>query len=211
MSCSRLVLPTLILALALSLASCSSREDVVLAEFRDQTITVAQFEKAYSVVKPKFLPKATGVEGHKEFLTTMLNKGVMAYKADELGYDKDPAVVEGMETYRPMALQVAFMKFRIDDLNEVTEEQVREHYRNKGSKVSVKQILVDTPDQAEEVYQLLVNGADFESVCREFSRGPDAEQGGRVLDVTYGNYAAKLQKVIFEQPIGGIAEPIWSQ
>jgi len=208
---SRAVLSGLLVVLALSLLSCSSREDAVLAEFGDQTVTVAQFEKAYQTVKPTYLPKATGVEGYKEFLNTMLNKEVMAHKADQLGYDRDPAVVEGMEAYKEMAYQVAYLKFRIDDMVKVTEEQIREHYRNKGAKVSIKQILVDTPDESEEIYQMVKEGADFETVCKEYSKGPDAEQGGRVLDVTYGNYAPNLQRQIFAQPIGGITEPIWSQ
>jgi len=211
MKISKTVLAGLTLVMAVSLVSCSGREDTVLAEFQDETITVAEFEKAYRVVQPKFLPIATGVEGYKEFLNTMLNKEIMAYKADELGYDKDPAVVEGMEAFKGMALQVALMKFSIDDLNEVTDEQIREHYRNKGSKVAVKQILVDTPDEAEEVYQQLVDGADFESVCRQYSQSPDAESGGDVHDVTYGNYAPDMQQEIFKQPIGGITRPIWSQ
>ena len=211
MKFSRAALPGLLLVLTISLVSCSKREDTVLAEFGDKSITVGQFEKAYRTVQPRYLPQAAGVEGYKEFLTTMLNKEVMAYKADELGYDKDPAVVEGLDAYKNMAYQLAYVKFRIDDMNEVTEEQIREHYRNKGSKLKIKQILVDTPDEAEEVYQELLNGADFESVCKEYSKGPDAEQGGRILDVTYGNYAPNLQRPLFALPIGGVTEPIWSQ
>jgi parvulin-like peptidyl-prolyl isomerase len=208
---SRTVLAGLLLVTIVSLVSCGKREDTVLAEFGDKTITVGEFEKAYRTVQPKYLPKATGVEGYKEFLTTMLNKEVMAYKADQLGYDRDPAVVEGMDAYKGMAYQVAYLKFRIDDMNEVTEEQVREHYRNKGAKLKVTQILVDTPDEAEDVHQKLLNGADFESMCKEHSKGPDAEEGGRILDVTYGNYAPYLQRELFSLPIGGITEPIWSQ
>jgi len=211
MKFSRAVLAGLLLVMAVSLVSCTSREDVVLAEFGDESITVAQFEKAYRTVKPIYLPKASGVEGYKEFLNTMLNKEIMAYKADLLGYDRDPSVVEGMEAYKGAALKIGYLKFRIDDMNKVTEEQVREHYRNRGAKVSIKQILVDTPDEAEDVYQMLLDGADFESVCREFSKGPDADQGGRVLDVKYGSYIPTLQRNIFKQPIGGITEPIWSQ
>jgi len=211
MKISKTVLAGLSLVMAVSMVSCSGREGTVLAEFKDETITVAKFEKAYRVVQPQFLPRATGVEGYEEFLNTMLNKEIMAYKADELGYDKDPTVVEGMETFRTMALQVALVKFTVDDLNKVTEEQIREHYRNKGSKVSIKQILVDTPDEAEEVYQQLVDGADFETVCRQFSQSPDAASGGDIHDVTYGNYAPDMQEELFKLPIGGITRPIWSR
>ena len=89
MKTSKTVLAALGLVLAVSLISCSGREDTVLAEFKDKTITVAEYEKAYSVVKPQYLPRATGVEGHKEFLNTMLNKATAALvrHLKELGYN----------------------------------------------------------------------------------------------------------------------------
>ena len=84
---ARALILGLILPAAVLLTSCTKREDVTIAKYADKEITVGEFEKAYAVVNPEYLPKAKGVEGHKEFVTTMINKGVMAYKADELGYD----------------------------------------------------------------------------------------------------------------------------
>ena len=46
----------------------------------------------------------------------------------------------------------------------VSDEEMREHYRNKGATLTVKQILLDTPDEAEEIYQMLIDDGDFESV-----------------------------------------------
>jgi hypothetical protein len=125
MNVSRTVHAGLILVLAVSVLSCSKREDAVLAEFKDKVITVGDFEKAYSTVQIKFLPKVAGVEGYEEFLNTMVNKDVMAYKADELGYDKDPTVVEGLAAFKGMGLQVAYVKHTVDAMNKVTEEQMR--------------------------------------------------------------------------------------
>ncbi|HEU4364535.1 MAG TPA: hypothetical protein VFT13_03630, partial [Candidatus Krumholzibacteria bacterium] len=84
------VAPLLGLGLIASIAvtGCSKREELKLVEFRDRSITMGQFETAYAKVDAQFLPHATGFEGKKEFLTTMLNREVMAAKADELGYDK---------------------------------------------------------------------------------------------------------------------------
>jgi parvulin-like peptidyl-prolyl isomerase len=197
----------LILVLAVSVLSCSGREDAVLAEFKDRSITVGEFEDAYGKVAPKYLPKTSGLEGFEEFLNTMLHKEVMAYKADELGYDKDATVVQGLEAFRNMGLQAAFLKIRVADKVTVKDEQVREHYRNKGVTLQVKQLLLDTPDEAEDVYQILKDGADFDTACKEYSKGPDAEMGGQVLSVSYGQYGPGMQRSMFALPVGGFTEP----
>lgn len=207
---SRAILAGLVVVLAVSVMSCGKREDAVLVEFKDRKITIARLEDAYSKVDPAYLPKQSGVEGFKEFATTMLNKEIMAYKADELGYDKDQAVVQGMDAYKKMGMQAGYLKIRVSDKVGFTEEQVREHYRNKGVTLSVKQILVDTPDEAEEVYQLLQDGADFETICKQYSKGPDAEEGGKVLTVAYGSYGPQMQRAMFALPVGGVSEPVYT-
>ena len=45
----------------------------------------------------------------------MINRDVMAVKADELGYDKDPSIAQGMEAFRRMTLQVAFLSKQVGD------------------------------------------------------------------------------------------------
>jgi parvulin-like peptidyl-prolyl isomerase len=200
----------LVVPAALVLTSCTKREDLPLAEFKDKKITVGDFEEAYPAVKPEFLPRATGIEGRREFLTTMLNRAVMAYKSDELGYDKDPGVVQGMETFQKMGLQAGYLKRRVSDQLELTEKEVREHWTNKGTTMTIKQILVDSPAEAEEVVALLDEGNDFESVCKRYSKSPDGAEGGQVLTVTYGRYAPELQQEVFRLKIGGHTPPVWT-
>jgi parvulin-like peptidyl-prolyl isomerase len=210
MKLSKTLLASLVVVLAVSVLSCGKREDAVLAEFKNRSITIGEFEDAYSKVDVKFLPNSSGEEGLKEFLNTMLNKEVMAYKADELGYDKDRTVIQGMDSYRKLGLQAGYMKFKVADKVTVTEEEILEHYRNKGATLSIKQILVDTPDEAEEIYQLLLDGADFETVCRENSKAPDADQGGQVMTVVYGSFNPDMQKEMFKLPVGGITKPVYT-
>ncbi len=195
--------------LALLVTSCGRREDAKLAEFKDRVITVADFERAWAKVDEGFLPKATERnERIREFLTTMINRKVMEYKADELGYDKDPAVVQAMDTYRRLGLQTGYLKRRVADQVKVAEEAVREHYRNQGVVLSVKQILCDTPDEAQEAYQMLLDGNDFDSVLRQYSKAPDASEGGKVVTIAYGAYAPTLQRKLFPLKVGEYTEPI---
>jgi parvulin-like peptidyl-prolyl isomerase len=196
---------------SIAVTGCSKREELKVAEFKDKVITVAAYEDAYANVQPQFLPKATGMEGRKEFLNTMLNKEVMAYKADELGYDKDPAVVQGMEGFKRMTLQVGYLKKRVADKVTITDKDLQEHYNNMGVTLSVKQILTDTADQAEECYAALKGGLDFDSACRQYSKSEDGADGGLVVTVAFGALVPDLQTPLFRQPVGGYTEPVLTQ
>jgi parvulin-like peptidyl-prolyl isomerase len=165
-------------------------------------------ETAYAIVDPIFLPKESGFEGRLEFLHTMLNKAVMEYKADELGYDKDPAVVQGMEAHLKLGLQAGFLKRRIVDRITVEEEEVLWHYNNKGVTLNIKQILLDTPEEADMVYELLEDGADYDSILKEHSKAPDATNGGKVMTITYGNFAPTLQYAAFDLEVGEYTQPL---
>lgn len=199
---------TLGLLALLAVLSCSkSRDKIPVADVEDRQITLAQFEESYQNVDPRYLPQKGGFEGHKEFLTTMINKEVMAIKADQLGYDKDPYVVSSLEMYRKMGLPAALLKFRVADKVKVTEDEIREYYNREGITLTLKQILVDTKEEAEEVYQLLQDGNDFETTCKRYSKAPDASVGGKVLTATFGGFAPEFQDELFSLPTGSICRP----
>jgi parvulin-like peptidyl-prolyl isomerase len=195
---------------SIAVTGCSKREDLKVAEFKDHAITVGEFEKAYERVDPEFLPKATGFEGKIEFLNTMLNKEVMAAKADELGYDKDPNVAMGMEQFKRMTLNIAYLKKMVAEDITVDEKELKEYYDNLGITLAVKQILVDTEQQGEEAYDALQNGMDFETACRTFSKSADASDGCNVNTVTFGGLIPELQTPLFRLPVGGFTEPVYT-
>ena len=198
-----LVVPAVIAA-----TGCSKREELKVAEFKDQVITVADFEAAYARVDPAYLPKATGFDGKKEFLNTMLNKYVMAYKADELGYDKNPNVTQTMEMFTRMALQVAFLKKEVADKVTVSDEEVKQHWQNQGVSMECKQILCDTEEQAQEAYQAIQDGLDFDTAVRQYSKNDDASTGGTIFTAAYGQMTPEVQVAVMAAPVGGVTPPI---
>lgn len=207
---------TITLALCLGaavLVSCSkSKDQMVVAKVGDRQITLAQYEHAWFTVDPKYLPDEPDLEGRLAFLETMISKELMAIKSDELGYDKDEFVIKGMEAFRQVGLQAGYLKLKVADKINVTEEDIQRTYENYGRNLRVKQILVDRIEEAEEVYDLLANqGHDFESVCRRYSKGPDAAEGGRVVNALYGTFEPIFQEELFSTPVGGITHPILSR
>lgn len=199
----------ILLVASLLAASCSkNREELPVAKVGDRVITLGTFEKVWAGMDPNYLPDDTGLEGRKEFLHTMINKDLMAIKAKELGYQKDPWVVQGMEAFKKVGLQAAYIKFRVADKINVTEKDLKAAYEKYQTTLQVKQILVDTKPMAEEAHALLKQGTDFETVCRQYSVDPDAPMGGRVVNAVWGTFEPDFQDILFGTPVGGFTPPV---
>jgi len=199
----------LVAVMSIALTGCSKREDVKLAEIKDRVITVGEYEDAYARVKKEFLPAENEDEAarKKEFLMTMVNRDLMAVKADELGYDKDPSIAQGMEAFRRMTTQVAFLKREIGEI-EVSDADVKAYYDKMGTSVSFKRLLCDREEQAMEAYQALKDGQDFTSAITQYSKAEDAKDGGTVITAPFGQLLPELEGPVFDLPVGGFTEPI---
>lgn len=197
----------LVAVMSIALTGCSKREDVKLAEIKDRLITVGDYEDAYARVKKEFLPDTMDVDGKKEFLMTMVNRDLMAVKADELGYDKDPSIAQGMEAFRRMTTQVAFLKREIGVI-EVSDADVKAYYDKMGTSVSFKRLVCDREEQAMEAYQALKDGQDFTSAIMQYSKAEDAKDGGTVITAPFGQLLPDLEGPVFDLPVGGFTEPI---
>jgi parvulin-like peptidyl-prolyl isomerase len=194
---------------SIALTGCSKREDLKLAEVKDRVITIHEYEDAYARVKPEFLPKKTGDEGKREFLDTMVNRDVMAVKADELGYDKDPSVGQGMEAFRRMTDQVAFLRKQVGEIK-VSDADVQRYFDLKGTTINFKRILCDRKEQADEAYEALKKGDEFTAVLTRYSTSDDAKDGGTVISAPFGALLPQLDEPVFKLPVGGYTEPIFT-
>ncbi len=196
----------------LLVASCSKNAgDSPVAKVEDRVITLAEYEKAINSVGPEYLPPTMDTAGLLEFLDTMIDREVLALKADELGYDKDAMVVDGMRTFRTIGLQSGYLHVKVRSKLQVTEKDIEEVHNMYGLVYQVKQVLTDTEAEGNEVRDLLVAGHDFESVCKQYSRGPDAAVGGRQISASYGQFPPHFQDELFSTDVGGVTNPIINQ
>jgi len=92
----------------------------------------------------------------------------------------------------------------IDDI-EVGEGEVSQYYEEnkkdflRPEQVRVSQILVDSEDQAYEIYERVkdVSEEGFRSVAREVSVGVEAEKGGEMGVFAMGQLPIEMEKVVF--------------
>jgi peptidyl-prolyl cis-trans isomerase C len=193
-------------------AGCSSEpaEDAIVAKVGPREIPLATFEKAWATVDPKYLPGHEDLAGRTEFLETIINKEILGLKADQLGYDKDEYVVQGMEAFKQVGLQAGYLKVKVADKIEMTEAKLQEAFKHYGKTLQMRQILCDTEDDALQVVELIKGGGDFETVCKQHSKGPDAAEGGRMVGALWGTFPPQFQ-VLFETEVGDITPPIFSK
>jgi peptidyl-prolyl cis-trans isomerase C len=97
----------------------------------------------------------------------------------------------------------------------VTTSEVRRYYQSnpqefeKPEQVRVRQIVVDTEEEAKKVEEQLQNGTDFATLAREKSTAPEAEHGGDLGYFAMGDMPAEFN-VVFGLPKGGVSEIVKS-
>lgn len=72
----------------------------------------------------------------------------------------------------------------------------------------VRQILVDTLDDAVAARERLAGGTEFVEVSREVSRAPNAHDGGELGFFYQGSLPPEIDRVVFSLAPGAISEPV---
>jgi len=79
---------------------------------------------------------------------------------------------------------------------------------DRPARASVRQMLLDTQEDAEVARRLLDEGTDFVVLSRQVSRAPNADGGGELGFLTQGGLSDNLDEVIFALAAGEISEPV---
>lgn len=97
--------------------------------------------------------------------------------------------------------------------SEPSQDQVDRETANRldttrPARAHVRQILVDSHEQALIVRERLVSGDDFLQVSREMSRAPNAADGGELGFIDQGSLPQEIDDVVFALEAGAFSEPV---
>ena len=97
-------------------------------------------------------------------------------------------------------------------LQDKVRQQIIADVPATAPQVHARHILVETEEEAQQVYQRLVDGEDFAAVAEEVSTdSASAKDGGDLGWFGRGQMVAEFEDVAFSAPIGEIHEPVKSQ
>lgn len=91
---------------------------------------------------------------------------------------------------------------------EISAEVARRLEVIRPAQVHVRQVLVDSYDQALAARQRLAVGEDFVEVSRELSRAPNAADGGELGFFDQGSLTPEIDEVIFSLEAGSFSDPV---
>ena len=201
-------------ALALPLLStvgCSDPEksDIVVAEVGDRTITLDYFERKMNTMDPEYIPPdIQSRSGREQLLDVMINKEVMALKAEELGMAADGGADEQAEQVATLKAVTRMREEILAPHQEPTEEQILDYYEKLPRKLTVSYMLFDHYDDAMEAKGLVEGGELWRDVAERFDAGDPGPNGNYTLAMQYGTVADDLEEKVFDLPLGGVSEPI---
>jgi len=117
----------------------------------------------------------------------------------------------------PLTLGPAEMRRLLDELcgpppapdqAEVADEVARRLEVERPTQAHVRQLLVNTYEEALAARQRLIAGEDFVEVSREVSRAPNAADGGELGFFDQGSLTPEIDEVIFSLDAGSFSDPV---
>jgi peptidyl-prolyl cis-trans isomerase C len=196
-----------------------AEEEEVLAIVNGEEITISDYKHKLKRLSAYEKAMYRGEEGHRRFLEALIQQKVIAQKAREMGLDKDEEVQTKiaalMKEVTERVLIEALVKQEILDKVVVTDEEAKAYYDEHRDefkdkeKVRVRQIIVATEEEAQEILQELENGIDFaELVSRKSTDQRTAKSGGDSGYIERGKMPAVLEKIYFSLEVGEISDAV---
>ena len=153
-----------------------------------------------------------GFPSEDEFYETLKTQGVtIANLKDRY---RDQIMMKKLVDYEVKS-RISVLPSEVSDYYEKHKIQLRE-----GDKYRVKNILIKAKDEIgfelakveiDSIYAKLREGANFDDLARQYSKGPNAEKGGDMGYIEKGQMLEALDNAIFKLKPGNFSEPVKSE
>lgn len=228
----KIVLLLLILLIGVFASACEKEQEAqnveVVAEINDLEITKDEFynylvkQNGPEVLEALILEKMVLMEVESENVEITEEAIQEEYSVMIDSYGGEDAFQEALTYYGFTDESVKNnikMNLGIEALMEpyieISEDEISQYFvQNKEEfdipeQVSASHILVETKDEADDIYKQLNDGEDFAKLAMEHSTDlSNAEQGGTLGFFGKGQMVAPFEEAAFNMEIGEISQPV---
>jgi peptidyl-prolyl cis-trans isomerase C len=190
-----------------------SQAPAAVAHVAGRPILLSYYEDRLSKMDRRFLPDTLDLDGKRKFLDFIINKELMAKKAEDLNLAADSILAAGLGLYTETLLANGAIDNLTQGKLEVTEKDLQDYLDRRMIRTRVKHILVRTRREADALRQQLLAGADFDSLAAKHSLTTNPEDmplRRPELDVQIGESAIVIDEAVIGVPVGSISEPVWT-
>ncbi len=198
----------IIILLSLTLLSSCSKDDDVIATVGTHKITIPEFQKRYQ----EFL-FSTGIKDNlqmrKDILDNMINEIILYYYDNNEEIFSDPEYQKELKWLEKEAI-LAFVKDRdIYAKITATDEEIRSAYYKAHVSLSARHLFARTKEEADNLYELLKAGADFNTLAKQvFTDSTLKSNGGYIGYFTWGDMDPAFEEAAYKLRPGEISKPV---
>jgi peptidyl-prolyl cis-trans isomerase C len=198
-----------ILVFTLFFGCATQKEGKPVARVGDRAITVEDLEKEWKAASRLIIKGVPELQRKKELVEKLIGDQVVILEAYKEGLDNAVEADTLFEQQKGRILLNVLYQKEIADKVKVTEADMRKEYQMMQQEVHAKHILVETKEEADEIYDQLKDGADFETLAKEKSIDPSVQQNGGDLGFfRWGRMVPEFQEVAFKMKEGEISRPV---
>lgn len=207
---SRRALPFVFVLLAMAACSSPEKSDIVVAKVGDREITLDYFERKMNSMDAQYVPSDINTQsGREQLLEIMINKEVMALKAEELGMDADGSADEQANMIAELKAVTKMREDVVAAAQDPTDDELLDYYEKFPRKLTVSYMLYDWEEDAWEAKRLVEGGEDWTQVAQRMGGGaPNVQSNDYTLTLQYGTIRDELEYEVFQLPTGEISDPI---
>ncbi|MCX7875102.1 MAG: peptidylprolyl isomerase [Melioribacteraceae bacterium] len=206
--CSKFSILFVLLTLTNLNAKGNFDKNTILASVGKKNITVGNFLTRYSDyifssgIKDNIVTR-------RSILNNMINEILLYHYDDNSNIFNNPEYKKELEWARKQTI-LAFLKDQeIFAKLTATESELRDAFFKTNMKVSARHLFAETEEEAENLYQLLQTGADFNQLAKQvFTDSTLQNNGGYLGFFTWGDMDPNFEDAAFKLNEGEISKPI---
>jgi peptidyl-prolyl cis-trans isomerase C len=138
----------------------------------------------------------------------MVDERLFIQEAYNVGLDRDETVEQQVAQRENEKITAKLVNDEVDVKSKATDAEVKAIWKDSLSFfVQVRQIAVETKNEADEVRAALLSGAEFETLARACSLVESSKNGGHLM-VNWGQFEPEWERVVFALEPGELSPVI---
>ena len=190
--------------------------DMVIATVNGENITLGDLILLRVTLDPQRVGSMPPEQLYDNLVVQATNKMLLRQAAERADMESRKTVAKWLAFQRDGILSDVYANERVSEvLNEdliSAEYQKRFVDAERPLEWNANHILVQDPDEAARLAELAkADGADFEQLAKDNSKGPSAPQGGSLGWFRQGQLVPEFQTAVEALSPGGVSDPVQTQ
>ncbi len=177
----------------------------------DVPITKVEVDARIEEMPPLFRGKYETPEGRKNLLDRMIDEILMTQEAEARKLYLKENVRQQLRRARAQILQRALYEEEVKNKVQISDADIEKYYRQHKeefkmpARADIRRIVVNSREEAQEILNLLHEGAPFDSLAKARSQSPEAANGGLIRGFTPSTKPEEIAHVVFKMKEGQIS------